>query len=166
MGGDYFVVACRLSPYLARTASAVSHRANWRSAFSAAFTLRGAKNAASRCRYRPIVAAACGATVALAAQDSKTFESIQATLKVVLAHYGRDTIEAALSPRELTRLGNAAGNAREFKGALRVLDRAIHNDATFEDAYWLRAGVRVQIGDTEAAAADALQRLYKSARLT
>jgi tetratricopeptide (TPR) repeat protein len=118
---------------------------------------RQAPEMAAAAARQAYVAAACGATVALAARDSKTFEAIQATLKVVLADYGRDTIEAALSPRELTRLGNAAGNAREFKCALRVLDRAIDNDATFEDAYWLRASVRVQIGDAEGAAADALQ---------
>ena len=55
-----------------------------------------------------------------------------------------------------TRLGNAAGKAREFNGALRVLDRAIDKDATFEDAIgWSKA--RIQTGDAAAAAADALQ---------
>ena len=46
---------------LSSPASVIIHRANWRRAFSAAFTLAGARNAASRCRYRWIVAAACGA---------------------------------------------------------------------------------------------------------
>ena len=110
--------------------------------------------AAARQAY---VAAACGGAAAFAAGDAETFEAVQAVLKIVLSAHGRDAIEATLSPRELTRLGNAAGIAKEFKGALRVLDRAIDNDATFEDAYWLRASVRGQIGDAEGAAADALQ---------
>ncbi len=110
--------------------------------------------AAARSAY---VAAACGGAAAFAAGDAKTFEAVQAALKAVLSGHGIDAIEAALSPRELTRLGNAAGQARQFKGALRVLDRAIDKDATVEDAYWLRAGVRIQTGDLEGAEADALR---------
>ena len=118
---------------------------------------RQAPEMAAAAARQAYVAAACGGSAAFAAQDKKTFEAVQAMLKVVLAHRGRDAIEAALSPRELTRLGNAAGKAREFNGALRVLDRAIDKDATFEDAYWLRASARIQTGDAAAAAADALQ---------
>jgi tetratricopeptide (TPR) repeat protein len=110
--------------------------------------------AAARNAY---LAAACGVSFAAVVQDAKTFEAMQAIFKIVLPAYGRDAIEAALLPRELTRLGNAAGQAKEFKGALRVLDRAIDKDAAFEDAYWLRAGVRIQTGDAEGAKADALR---------
>ena len=52
---------------LSSPASVIIHRANWRSAFSAAFTLAGAKNAPSRCRYRWIVAVTCGAAARICA---------------------------------------------------------------------------------------------------
>jgi hypothetical protein len=42
-------------------ASATTHRASWRSAFSAAVTLAGARNVLSCRRYRWIVITACGA---------------------------------------------------------------------------------------------------------
>ena len=42
---------------LSRLASVIIHRANWRSALSAAVTQAGARNAPSRCRYRWITAA-------------------------------------------------------------------------------------------------------------
>ena len=52
---------------LSSPASVIIQRANWRSAFSAASTLAGARNAASRCRYRWIVAATCGAAARICA---------------------------------------------------------------------------------------------------
>ena len=60
----------RTAAILSSPASVIIHRANWRSAFSAASTLPGARNAASRCRYRWITAATCGAAARICAHSA------------------------------------------------------------------------------------------------
>jgi tetratricopeptide (TPR) repeat protein len=115
----------------------------------------GSNEDAKRAAQQAYLAASCGACRAATGGNRAALAAMQAVLRLVTAAYGRPALEAGLLTRELARLGNAAGYARDFKQARAVLDLAIGKDAAFEDGHWLRASVALQDGEPAAAAADA-----------
>jgi tetratricopeptide (TPR) repeat protein len=101
------------------------------------------------------LAATCGFYFASSRKDEATARLMHAILQAVTPVYGETRLQAGLQPPELARLANAAGQARDFKRVRAVLDLAIGKDPDFEDGFWLRAGARLQEGDSSAAAKDA-----------
>jgi len=115
----------------------------------------GSREDAERAAQQAYLAATCGAYRAASGGNRAALAAMQAVLQTVIAAYGRPALEAGLLPRELARLGNAAGHARDFKQARAVLDLAVAKDTAFEDGYWLRASAALQDGEPAGAAADA-----------
>jgi tetratricopeptide (TPR) repeat protein len=111
-----------------------------------------ARDMAARQAY---LAAACGAYFANARGDRQTFAAMESLLRDVMSAHGRAALDAGLSARELTRLGDAAGNAGDHAGARAIFDRAIAKDPEFENAYRSRAVARAAGGDAVGAADDA-----------
>lgn len=101
------------------------------------------------------IAAACGVYFAIALGDAATREAMQTILRDIVAALGKASLEDALTPPELARLAVAAGNGRQLDTAIAFCNKAAARDPDFEDAYWLRASARAQLGSPAAVIADA-----------